>query len=105
MLAAAREAREFTLGKTESDLTQNRQLTLALLKCVEIIGEAAARVGKETRSKYPALPWTDLVGMRNRLVHAYFDIDLSLLWATITVDLPEPIRELEQAVGQDQGRE
>jgi uncharacterized protein with HEPN domain len=74
-------------------------LTLALLKCVEIIGEAAARVGKSTRTRHPALPWTDIVGMRNRLVHAYFDIDLALLWTTVTDDLPLLIAELEHPAG------
>ena len=77
-------------------------LTLALLKCVEIIGEAAARVGEETRGRHSSLPWADMIGMRNRLVHGYFDIDLSLLWATITEDLPELIRELDLVVGEDE---
>lgn len=79
MLAAAGEASEFACGKTESDLSHDRQLALALLKCIEIIGEAAARVGEETRNRHPSLPWADMVWMRNRLVHGYFDIDLSLL--------------------------
>jgi uncharacterized protein with HEPN domain len=98
MLTAARDARTFAAAKSEADLFRDKQLTLALLKCVEIIGEAAARVGDETRGKYPTLPWPDMVGMRNRLVHTYFDIDLSLLWATITDDLPPLIRELEKIV-------
>jgi len=69
---------------------------LALLKSIEIIGEAAVRVGNDTRAKYPALPWDDMIGMRNRLVHAYFDIDLSLLWTTVSDDLPVLIQELEK---------
>ena len=68
---------------------------LALLKSIEIVGEAAARVGNDTRAKYPALPWADMIGMRNRLVHTYFDIDLSLLWTTVSDDLPVLIQELE----------
>jgi uncharacterized protein with HEPN domain len=96
MLAAAKEAQSFIVGKSEDDLTGDRQLTLALLKCIEIIGEAAARVGEDTRSRNPGLPWTDIIGMRNRLVHAYFDIDLGLLWTTLTADLPGLVRELEQ---------
>jgi uncharacterized protein with HEPN domain len=96
MLLAARDAQTFSTGRTEADLSRDKQLTLALRKCVEIIGEAAARVGDDTRSRCPTLPWADMVGMRNRLVHTYFDIDLSLLWATITDDLPPLIRELEK---------
>jgi uncharacterized protein with HEPN domain len=96
MLAAARDARTFVAGRKESDLAGDRQLTLALLKCVEIVGEAAARVGQETRSKYPGVPWAHIVGMRNRLVHNYFDVDLSLLWTTVVDDLPELVAMLEQ---------
>jgi len=99
MLAAARDARAFAAGKIEIDLPHDKQLTLALLKCIEIIGEAAARVGEDTRARYPALPWADMIGMRNRLVHIYFDIDLFLLWTTVTDDLPVLIRELERIVG------
>ncbi len=86
MLAAAREAGQFAVGKTEADLARDRQLTLALLKYVEIVGEAGARVGEDTRAKYSHVPWADLVGMRNRLVHAYFDVDLSLLAAVAFPD-------------------
>lgn len=98
MLTAAHEALTFASGKSEDDLALDRQLTLALLKCVEIIGEAAARVGEDSRSRYPTLPWADMIGMRNRLVHAYFDIDLSLLWTTVNDDLPVLIQELEKIV-------
>jgi uncharacterized protein with HEPN domain len=98
MLSAAREARLFVAGKSEADVRKDRVLTLALLKCVELIGEAAARIGEDTRTKYPYVPWADIVGMRNRLVHAYFDVDLSLLWATVADDLPALIASLEAVV-------
>jgi uncharacterized protein with HEPN domain len=98
MLSAAREARQFVAGKSEGDVRKDRVLTLALLKCVELIGEAAARVSEDTRAKCPHLPWADMVGMRNRLVHAYFDVDLSLLWTTVADDLPELIASLEAVV-------
>ena len=98
MLAAAREARGFVAGKTKDNLIHDRQLTLALLKCVEIIGEAAARMSEDTRIRHPSLPWVDIIGMRNRLVHVYFDIDLSLLWTTIADDLPPLIKELDRII-------
>ena len=74
MLAAARDATSFVAGRKESDLAEDRQLTLALLKCVEIIGEAAARIGPETRAQNLSIPWSLIVGMRNRLVHNYFEV-------------------------------
>jgi uncharacterized protein with HEPN domain len=98
MLAAARDAQAFIVGKTETDLAQDRQLTYALLKCLEVIGEAAARVGDSTRAKYPTLPWADMIGMRNRLVHVYFDVDVSLLWTTVHDDLPALIEQLQAAL-------
>ena len=98
MLAAAREARQFVVGKSEKDVQGDRQLALALLKCVEIIGEAAARIGSETRVQHAGLPWNEMVGMRNRLVHNYFDVDLSLLWTTVADDLPALIANLERIV-------
>ena len=96
MLEAAQEAIGFAVGRSRADLDRDRQLTLALLKCLEIVGEAAARVHDETRSSYSIIPWDDLVGMRNRLVHTYFNINLDLVWDTVTRDLPPLVAELEK---------
>jgi uncharacterized protein with HEPN domain len=71
-----------------SDVAGDRVLTLALIKCIEIIGEAASRVSHETQAAHPEIPWPDIVGMRNRLIHVYFDIDLDRVHDTITSDLP-----------------
>ena len=74
-------------------------LTLALLKSLEIIGEAANGVSSVTQNRYPGIPWRDIIGMRNRLVHVYFDVDLDLVWDTIRTDLPPLIVELERVLG------
>ncbi len=76
MLDAAREARSFAAGKSRSDLDADRKLALAIIKDIEIIGEAASKVSQEARESHPAIPWLDIINMRNRLIHAYFDIDL-----------------------------
>ena len=96
MLEAGREALSFAQGYTRQDLDRNRMLTLALVRCIEIVGEAAARVTQDTRARYASIPWTDIVGARNWLIHAYFDINLDRLWDTITDDLPKLIVELEK---------
>ena len=98
MLEAAREAISFTRGSTRDALNQDRKLALALVKCVEIIGEAAAKVSDECRGAHPKIPWASIVAMRNRLIHAYFDIDLDRVWDTITDDLPPLVAELEKIV-------
>jgi uncharacterized protein with HEPN domain len=96
MLDAAREALSFAEGKDRKNLSSDRMLTLSIVKSIEIIGEAASTVTPETRENYPAIPWRDIVAMRNRLIHAYFDIDLDRVWDTITDDLPKLITELEK---------
>jgi len=75
---AAREAQDFARGRSQPDLADNRMLALALVKSIEIIGEAAARVGEESRTAHPEIPWAAIVAMRNRLIHAYFDVDLTV---------------------------
>ncbi len=69
-------------------------LRLALTKLVEIIGEAAKHIGPETRRRFPDVPWSDAARTRDRLVHHYFDIDLDVLWATVSSDLPQLLKGL-----------
>jgi uncharacterized protein with HEPN domain len=73
-------------------------LALSLVKCIEIVGEAASHVTLETRNQHASIPWNDIVGMRNRLIHAYYDVDLDRVWDTITDDLPPLIAELDKLV-------
>ena len=96
MLDHAREALAMIQGKERSNLESDRMLELSLVRLVEIIGEAAARVGTEIREKYPSIPWLQIVGIRNRLVHGYDAVDLDVLWDTIIDDLPPLIAELEK---------
>src|SRR5208282_4536259 len=96
ILDAAKEALSFAGGKARSDLNGNRMLVLSLLKEIEIIGEAAGKVSSETRNDYKTIPWLDIIDMRNHLIHAYFDIDLDILWDTVVHDLPSLVAELEK---------
>ena len=99
MLDAAREAVAFARGRTRADLDADRLLVLGLLKSIEIVGEAAARIKRRTRAAYPQVPWLDLIGLRNRLMHVYFDVDLDRVWDTVTGDLPPLILELQNILG------
>jgi uncharacterized protein with HEPN domain len=98
MLDAAHEAFEFVQGQTRVDLDSDRKLVLALVKDIEIIGEAGYQVSQTTRDRLPGIPWDDIIGMRHRLVHAYFDINLDILWQTVQGDLPLLIAELERVL-------
>ena len=95
MLDAAREALSFLHGRTLNDLKQDRMLALALVKELEIIGEAANNVSNEGRTLAPDIPWPKIVGMRNRLIHAYSDVSFEIVWTTATSRLPELIENLE----------
>jgi len=96
MLDHAQEALSMVSGKQRQDLTKNRILELALVRLIEIIGEAAGRVSSEGQNKYSSIPWTQIIGMRNRLVHGYDQVDLDVLWDTMEFDLPPLIAELEK---------
>lgn len=96
MLDAANEALSFIQGKIRPDLDQERMLVLSLIRELEIIGEAASKISPETRSQTSTVPWQDITGMRNRLIHAYFDVDLDSVWSTVTKDLPVLKAELEK---------
>jgi uncharacterized protein with HEPN domain len=98
MLDAAREALTFAEGKTEFNIRDNRQLVLSLVKEIEIIGEAASKVSEPTRSQLSQIPWQDIVDMRNRLIHVYFDIDVGVVWDTVSKDLRPLIAALENAL-------
>ncbi len=99
MLDYAQEAVEMARGRQREDLQRDRMLQLALVRLVEIVGEAAARVGPETQERFAYIPWPQARGMRNRLIHGYDKVDLEVLWDTIQDDLPALIAQLQQALG------
>ena len=105
MLDAAHDALAFSAGVTRKDLNANRQLVLAVVKCVEIIGEAANQISPETQEQIPELPWRDIIAMRHRLVHAYYDINLDIVWNTLQRDLPLLMTALQSALDRDDAQD
>jgi uncharacterized protein with HEPN domain len=95
MIDAAYEATGFVQDRTRVDLDNDRKLVLALVKDIEIIGEAAYQISRPTKEQLPGIPWEDIVGMRHRLVHAYFNMNLDILWRTVQDDLPPLITQLK----------
>ena len=98
MLDHAREAVAMVRARSRADLDADRQLNLALVRLVEVVGEAAARVPEDFRDRHPELPWREAAGMRNRLIHGYDAVDFDILWSLITQDLPPLIAQLEAIV-------
>ena len=96
MLDYAHEATQMVQGKIRTDLDSDRLLSLALVRVMEVIGEAATRVPQDDRNKYGDIAWSGIVGLRNRLVHGYDQINLNLLWKIIQKDIPPLIVALEK---------
>lgn len=93
MLGYAQEARDLAFGMSLSKLEQDRRTQLAILKCIETIGEAATRLSLEFRRSHSEVPWGEIIGMRNRLVHEYDGIDLADVWDVIIDDMSDLIMQ------------
>jgi len=100
MIEAAQEAMGYAEGLPRTEFKSSRPLQHSVVRCIEIIGEASSRISKEFRESSPQIPWVDIIGMRNRIVHAYYDIDIDIVWKTVTEDLPALLPEI-QAVTRD----
>ena len=101
MVDAAEQALAFVQGRHRTDLDGDAMLRLALTRAVEIVGEAAAQVSDAGRTEFPDVPWPHIVGMRNRLVHAYFDINPDILWDTVLLALPGLLTQLRGPLEKD----
>ena len=101
MLDAAREAILFVGDRQQADLAQNRMMLLSLVKEIEIIGEAANQISRSEQSRAPEIPWGQIVSMRNRLIHAYADVNIELVWKTVSMDLPLLVTQLEALLAGD----
>jgi uncharacterized protein with HEPN domain len=94
MIDAAEAVESFAAGRQRADLDVDRMLLFALVRAIEIIGEAASNITSETRAAAPEVPWLKIVAMRNRLAHAYFDIDRNILWKTAIEEVPRLLSQL-----------
>lgn len=98
ILNAARKVRQFTTGVTEEEFEGSDLLQSATMRQLGIVGEAARKVSQETRNARPEVPWSDMIGMRNRLIHEYSRINLKRVWDTIQNDIPRLITLIEPLV-------
>jgi uncharacterized protein with HEPN domain len=93
-------ALQMASGRTRQDLAGGPMLAMALTRCLEILGEATSKLSEEVRLRFPNIPCAKMISMRNRLIHAYFDIDLDIVWTTVSEDLPLLLPVLESALAQ-----
>ena len=87
ILASIADIREFTEGLSCIDFISDKKTHLAVIRCLEIIGEAAKKIPVDMRSQHPDLPWIEVTGMRDKLIHEYFGVDLEIVWTTVQCDL------------------
>ena len=96
MLDASLEIQQYVQSSIREDLDQDRKLVHSIVRLFEIIGEAASQVSEELREDVPEIPWSVIISMRNRLIHAYFSINLDVVWSTSKDDIPTLITELKK---------
>jgi uncharacterized protein with HEPN domain len=97
---AASKAVRFSRAKKRSDLDTDEILGLALVRLMEVIG-AAAGISEQLKEKYPEIVWREMAGMRNRLIHGYFEVDLDIVWQTVKKELPALIREIKKVLNNE----
>lgn len=96
IIEAATEAISFLGERSIEDLFSDRKLALALMKEIEIVGEATSKISKELKQLYPDILWKKIIGMRNHLIHIYFDINYKMVWKTVKYDLPPLLEEMKK---------
>ena len=101
LIDALNSAIRFARGRDRKDLDSDEMLLFALVRAVEVAGEAASRVSPETRAELTELPWDSMIGMRNRLVHAYFDINHDILWTTVTEAAPPLVERIRKVLADE----
>jgi uncharacterized protein with HEPN domain len=93
---AARKIASFVAGVTEEEFRKSDLLQHGIINCLYIVCEAATRISEDTRFRHQEIEWEVIRGMRNRLAHAYFDMNLSIIWYSATVDTPRLLEAVEQ---------
>ena len=96
LLKAAKLAIGYLKGKSRKEFLKDTQCQDAVIRRLEIIGEAARRISRTTAAKFPNIPWTKVRAMRNIIVHEYDDVDLAIVWNTVRSDLPSLISLSDQ---------
>jgi len=95
---------EFVKGMDFEDFKKDRKTVFAVVRGIEIIGEATKNIPESIRDRYPDIPWKDMAGMRDKVIHEYFGVDLGVVWETATRHIPE-IMSLIQKVLKDMENE
>ncbi len=103
MIDQAEIVASFVAGRARADLDRDRMLFYALVRAIEVMGEAASQLSSATRVAEPHIPWRQIIGLRNRLIHAYAQVDADIVWTVATVDVPAMLPALRVLTRTDEG--
>lgn len=95
MLEAIEKILQYTRGLNETEFLQNSEKSDAVIRNIEVIGEAASNLSRDFQRKHVGVPWRQIVGMRNRLIHGYFGVSLKTIWQVVCIDLPRLYEDLK----------
>lgn len=101
MIESAEAALEFSDGFTAESFANDRLVGFAVVRAVQLVGQAARGVSEELQAAHPEIPWREMIGMRNVVVHDYADVDMALVWKTVRHDLPGLIERLRTILDED----
>lgn len=96
VLDAISDIKRFMKGLTEEEFFENKEKQYAVLRALEIIGEATKNLSKEIKEEHPEIQWSDIAGMRDKLIHQYFGVNLNLVWETVQKNLPELEKQISE---------
>jgi uncharacterized protein with HEPN domain len=96
MIEACESVQRFIQGRRRLDFESDQMLLFAVIRAIEVLGEAAGKVSEDTRSACPEIPWPEITNMRNRLIHGYFDIDIDIVWNTASIEFPALLADLRR---------
>lgn len=96
ILNSIEEAIEFTGSMTFDEFSQDKKTVNAVIRSLEVLGEAAGKIPDDLREEAAEIPWEKIIGMRNKLIHEYFGVDLEIVWTVIKEELPPLIQHLNK---------
>jgi uncharacterized protein with HEPN domain len=107
ILDNAGKTQEFVAGLSMEKFRNDPKTIYAVIRALEVLGEAAKSIPENIRSRFPTIPWSEMTGMRDKLIHAYFGVNIETVWKTVTEDIPGiigPLENLSRSVEAEENR-